>query len=96
MEKEESVDVYYDRPYYIVEYVDGEIKMKECFTTSMTTIIDTLNKIKDMSNNAILISCCYSQYKGSYNVIVDAKAQYEKIFKYATDKYKTFLSKYNS
>ena len=30
MKKENFVEVFSDRPYYIMEIVDGKIKMKEC------------------------------------------------------------------
>lgn len=96
MRKEKYVDVYCDRPYYIIEIVDGEVKMKECFTNTLTNTIDTLKDIKNMNENDILMSACYKQYEGSYNVIVDPKEQYKKIFEYASNNYKTFLQKYST
>ena len=95
MRKEKFVDVFSDRPYYIMEIVDGEIKMKECWTNTLSNVIDTLNEIKNMDENAILMSACYQQYEGSYNVIVNPKEQYEKIFEYGSSHYKTFHQKYS-
>jgi hypothetical protein len=95
MRKENFVDVFSDRPYYIMEIVDGEIKMKECLTNTLSNVIDTLNEIKNMDENAILMSACYQQYEGSYNVIVNPKEQYEKIFEYGSCHYKTFHQKYS-
>lgn len=94
MRKEKYVDVYCDRPYYIMRIVDGEIQMKECTTSTLGNVIDTLNDIKNMNENDILMSACYQQYEGSYNVIVDPKEQYEKIFEYGKNHYKTFISKF--
>jgi hypothetical protein len=96
MRKEKYVDVYCDRPYYILENIEGEIKIKECCTNSLTNIINTLKDIKNMNENDILMSACYRQYEGSYNVIVDPKEQYKKIFEYGSNNYKTFLQKYST
>lgn len=95
MKKENFVEVFSDRPYYIMEIVDGKIKMKECWTNTLSNVIDTLNEIKNMDENAILMSACYKQYEGSYNVIVNPQEQYEKIFEYGSCHYKTFHQKYS-
>jgi hypothetical protein len=94
MKKGNYVDVFSDRPYYIVEIVDGKIEMKECWTNSLTNVIQTLKEIKNMNDSAILMSACYRQYEGSYNVIVNPKEQYEKIYEYGSNHYKTFHQKF--
>ena len=94
MKKENSVEVFSDRPYYIMEVIDGKIQIEECWTNSLTNLVDALTKIKNMNENAILMSACYQQYVGSYNVIVNPKEQYKKIYEYGEMHYKTFHQKY--
>ena len=92
--KVEKVEVFSDRPYYVVEYIDGKISFKMLSTRSLTEIIETLRQLNRMDENATLIACCYEQYSGgSFNIEVNPDEQYKEIYKYANRKFKTFMSK---
>jgi hypothetical protein len=92
--KVEKVEVFSDRPYYVVEYIDGKISFKMLSTRSLTEIIATLRQLNRMDENAMLIACCYEQYSGgSFNIEVNPDEQYKEIYKYANRKFKTFMSK---
>lgn len=93
MRKEKFVDVYSDRPYYIMEYIDGNFNIKELQTNNLTNIIITLKEIENMKPQDIIMAACYKQYEGSFNVIVDKNEQYQKIYDYANLNYKTFKQK---
>lgn len=94
LRKAQKVEVWGDRPYYVVEYIDGKITFKMLSTHSLTEIIETLRQLNRMDENAILIACCYEQYNGgSFNVEVNPDKQYEEIYKYAKNHYKTFVTK---
>lgn len=94
LKKVEKVEVWGDRPYYIVEYIDGKISFKMLRTSTLTEIIETLQQLKTMDKNAILIACCYEQYNGgSFNIEVNPDEQYKEIYKYGDRKYKTFMDK---
>lgn len=94
MGKVEKVEVFSDRPYYVVEYIDGKISFKMLSTRSLTEIIATLRQLNRMDENAMLIACCYEQYNGgSFNIEVNPDEQYKEIYKYANRKFKTFMSK---
>lgn len=95
MRKENYVDVYCDRPYYIMKVINGKIEIKEINTSNLSNIIDALKEIENMNENDILMVACYRQYEGSYNVIVDKNEQYKKIYDYANLNYKTFKKKIN-
>ena len=93
MRKENFVNVYSDRPYYIMEYIDGNFNIKELQTNNLTNIISTLKEIEKMKPQDIIMAACYQQYEGSFNVIVDKNEQYKKIYEYANSHYKTFKQK---
>ena len=94
LKKVEKVEVWGDRPYYVVEYIDGKISFKMLSTSTLTEIIETLRQLNRMDKNAILIACCYEQYNGgSFNIEVNPDEQYKEIYKYGDRKYKTFMNK---
>lgn len=93
MRKEKSVEVFSDRTYTIIKIEDEKIKYEHLSTDNLTNIISALRAIRSMGKDSILFACCYKQYEGSYNVEVDAQAQYDRIFTYADRHYKTFLKK---
>lgn len=93
MNKEKSVEVFSDRTYTIIRIENNKIRYEHLETNNLDNIMTTLNKIKDMTDDSILFACCYKQYEGSFNVEVDSKSQYERIYNYACDNYKTFLKK---
>ena len=94
LKKVEKVEVWGDRPYYVVEYIDGKISFKMLSTSTLTEIIETLRQLNRMNKNAMLIACCYEQYNGgSFNVEVNPDEQYKEIYKYGKNNYKTFISK---
>lgn len=94
LKKVEKVEVWGDRPYYVVEYIDGKISFKMLSTSTLTEIIETLRQLNRMDKNAMLIACCYEQYNGgSFNVEVNPDEQYKEIYKYGKNNYKTFISK---
>lgn len=95
MQKEKSVEVFSDRTYTIIKIEDNKIRYEHLSTDNLTNIISTLRAIRSMEKGSILFACCYKQYEGSYNVEVDAQEQYERIFTYATQNYKTFLKKFD-
>ena len=92
--KTQKVEVWGDRPYYIVEYIDGKISFTMLRTSTLTEIIATLRQLNRMDKNAMLIACCYEQYNGgSFNIEVNPDEQYKEIYKYGKNHYKTFMSK---
>ena len=92
--KTQKIEVWGDRPYYIVEYIDGKISFTMLRTSTLTEIIATLRQLNRMDKNAMLISCCYEQYNvGSFNIEVNPDEQYKEIYKYGKNHYKTFMSK---
>ena len=94
MKKINKVEVYSDRPYYVVEIIDNKPSFKMLRTSALYEIIETLKELNRMHSNAILIACCYEQYNGgSFNVEVNPDEQYKEIYNYAKEKYKTFISK---
>ena len=94
LKKVEKVEVWGDRPYYIIEYIDGKISFKMLRTSTLTEIIETLQQLNRMDKNAMLIACCYEQYNGgSFNIEVNPDEQYKEIYKYGKNNYKTFISK---
>jgi hypothetical protein len=94
MKKINKVEVYSDRPYYVVEIINNKPSFKILRTSALYEIIETLKELNRMHSNAILIACCYEQYNGgSFNVEVNPDEQYKEIYNYAKEKYKTFLSK---
>jgi hypothetical protein len=94
LKKVEKVEVWGDRPYYVVEYIDGKISFKMLRTSTLTEIIETLRQLNRMDKNAMLIACCYEQYNGgSFNIEVNPDEQYKEIYKYGKNNYKTFISK---
>jgi hypothetical protein len=94
LKKVEKVEVWGDRPYYVVEYINGKISFKMLSTSTLTEIIETLRQLNRMDKNAILIACCYEQYNGgSFNIEVNPDEQYKEIYKYGNLKYKTFMNK---
>ena len=93
IKKENKVEVWGDRPYYILEVVDGKITFKMLYTNTLTSIIETLQELTNMSEDAILIACCFEQYQGSFNVEVNPDEQYKEIYNYGNRHYKTFTSK---
>lgn len=94
LRKAQKVEVWGDRPYYVVEYIDGKITFKMLSTHSLTEIIETLRQLNRMDENAMLIACCYEQYNGgSFNIEVNPDEQYKEIYKYGKNHYKTFMSK---
>lgn len=94
LKKVEKVEVWGDRPYYVVEYIDGKISFKMLKTSTLTEIIETLRQLNRMDKNAMLIACCYEQYNGgSFNIEVNPDEQYKEIYKYGKNHYKTFISK---
>ena len=98
MHNKESVEVYSDRTYTIVETLDdGTINIIHRWTKSLGQIIDFLQEIDkwiESEANVVMMACCYEQYQGSYNVVVNMKAQRERIIQYANAHYKTFSTKY--
>lgn len=94
LRKTQKVEVWGDRPYYIVEYIDGKISFTTLRTSTLTEIIETLKQLNRMDKNAMLIACCYEQYNGgSFNIEVNPDEQYKEIYKYGKNHYKTFMSK---
>lgn len=94
MKKTNKVQVYSDRPYYVVEIIDNKPSFKMLKTSALYEIIETLKELNRMYSNAILIACCYEEYNGgSFNIEVNPDEQYKEIYNYAKEKYKTFLSK---
>ena len=94
LRKVEKVEVWSDRPYYVVEYIDEKISFKMLKTSTLTEIIETLRQLNRMDKNAILIACCYEQYSGgSFNIEVNPDEQYKEIYKYGNRKFKTFMDK---
>lgn len=94
LKKVEKVEVWGDRPYYVVEYINGKISFKMLSTSTLTEIIETLRQLNRMDKNAMLIACCYEQYNGgSFNIEVNPDEQYKEIYKYGKNNYKTFISK---
>ena len=94
LRKTNKVEIFSDRPYYIVETINGKISFKMLKTNSLTEIIETLRELNRMDDNAILIACCYEQYSGgSFNVEVNPDKQYEAIYEYGKKIYKTFINK---
>ena len=94
LRKVEKVEVWSDRPYYVVEYIDEKISFKMLKTSTLTEIIETLRQLNRMDKNAMLIACCYEQYSGgSFNIEVNPDEQYKEIYKYGNRKYKTFMDK---
>lgn len=93
MRKEKRVEVFMDRPYYIINMENGKINIEELSTRNLSEIVKTLNRIKTMEQDDTLIACCYKEYEGSFNVEVDKDEQYKEIFKYGQSKYKTFETK---
>ena len=94
LKKVEKVEVWGDRPYYVVEYIDGKISFKMLKTSTLTEIIETLRQLNRMDKNAMLIACCYEQYNGGiFNIEVNPDEQYKEIYKYGKNHYKTFISK---
>lgn len=93
LKKIESVEVFSDMTFYIVDTLDGKLCWQTLYTNALYSLVDTLKSINDMHKDATLIACCYRQYEGSYNVEVDPVKQYERIYEYANRNYKTFLSK---
>lgn len=94
LRKVEKVEVWGDRPYYVVEYIDGKISFKMLRTSTLTEIIETLRQLNRMDKNAMLIACCYEQYNGgSFNIEVNPDEQYKEIYNYGNRKYKTFMDK---
>ena len=92
MKKINKVDVYKDRPYYIVESIDNNISFKMINTCNLIEIIKTLQELNNMNKNAMLIACCYEQYNGgSFNIEVNPDEQYKEIYNYGKEHYKTFL-----
>lgn len=96
MDKENSVEVFSDRTYTIVKIENNKIRYEHLETNNLTNIISTLKKIKEMTDDSILFACCYKQYEGSFNVEVEPKSQYERIYNYACNNYKTFLKKFDN
>ena len=95
MEKVNYVEVFCDRPYYIVSVENNEVKFKEIRTKTLSGVIESLKQIKNMKPLDRLIACCYRQYEGSFNIEVDPQKQYEKIYEYGMDNYATFAKKIN-
>ena len=94
LKKVEKVEVWGDRSYYIVEYIDGKISFKMLSTSTLKEIIETLRQLNRMDKNAILIACCYEQYNGGgFNIEVNPDEQYKEIYKYGDRNYKTFMVK---
>jgi hypothetical protein len=77
-----------------VETVNGKITFKMLSTDTLYGIIDALQQLNNIPENALLIACCYEQYNGgSFNVEVNPDEQYKAIYEYGERKYKTFLKK---
>lgn len=93
MKTVEKVEVFSDMTFYIIDSINGKLHWKTLYTGTLYSLIDTLKEIKEMSKDATLIACCYKQYEGSFNVIVDPVKQYENLYNYALKEYKTFPSK---
>lgn len=94
MRKSNYVEVFSDRPYYIVNVIDNEVKFEELRTKTLSETISTLKRIEKMKPSEKLIACCYERYEGSFNVEVDPQEQYEHILMWGMENYKTFASKY--
>lgn len=93
MLKADKVEVFRDRPYYIVKNEDGKIVFEMLSTHALYSIIDTLKRINNMDENDVLIACCYQEYQGSFNIQVDKDSQYKAIYDYAKKHYATFEQK---
>ena len=78
---------------FIFKIENNKIRYEHLETNNLTNIISTLKKIKEITDDSILFACCYKQYEGSFNVEVDPKSQYERIYNYACNNYKTFARK---
>lgn len=94
IKKADSVEVFSDMTFYIVDSINGKIQWKTLYTSALYAVVDALQQLHDnMHTDATLIACCYKEYEGSFNVVVDPVKQYEKIYNYGIKKYKTFISK---
>ena len=94
IKKADSVEVFSDMTFYIVDSINGKIQWKTLYTSALYAVVDALQQLHDnMHTDATLIACCYKEYEGSFNVVVDPVKQYEKIYNYGINKYKTFISK---
>lgn len=95
MEYKNSVEVFKDRTYTVIKNENGHFKFTNLSTRTLTDIIKTLHTLEKVDDEELCLACCYQQYDGSFNVKVDPKEQYQRIYEYASDVYSTFLKKYN-
>lgn len=94
MKQKPSVEAFSDRTFTIIKIKDDKIMCDEYYTSTLQEIKRTLDALKDMDENDVCLACCYKQYEGSFNVIVNPKEQYSQICNYACHHYKTFSKNY--
>lgn len=91
----DSVEVFRDRAYTIVEVIDGNIVCNNYETNNIDNTIDFIKALdRAKEKNAVCLASCYETYVGSHNVLVNMQAQRDRVYEWACNKYKTFSQKY--